>query len=117
MSTIAKYMRIVARGTVTPMGRSKYHQKVHNVYQLQCSYYSSKGADAFKYKDFSQKMLTFEPSSNPQDHVQIPKEDLVFGQQFTPHMLMLQYESKKWSPPKIIPFQNISISPASSGLH
>jgi hypothetical protein len=69
------------------------------------------------YKNFKHNRLTFERSSVQQPDVQTAKEDLVFGQQFTPHMLLLTYENKKWSHPQIIPFQNLSISPAASGLH
>ena len=50
------------------------------------------------------------------------KEDLVFGQTPSDHMLLIEYEHHegdgwKWGSPKIIPYQDLSISPAASCLH
>ncbi len=44
-------------------------------------------------------------------------DDLVFGENFTDHMLVAEYKDGKWSDPVIKPFGNISISPASQALH
>lgn len=41
----------------------------------------------------------------------------MFGRQFTPHMLQVQYDNHQWCEPKIVPYENLSISPAASGLH
>ena len=46
------------------------------------------------------------------------KEDLVFGTTMSDHMLTVEWDLKNgWGSPKIIPYQNLSISPAASGLH
>lgn len=67
--------------------------------------YSSQAAD-----------LTIERSSVSQ-----PKPDpssLVFGKHFSDHMLTIEWsEADGWQPPKIKPFQNLSLHPASSALH
>lgn len=42
---------------------------------------------------------------------------LEFGQHNTDHMLCCDYAAGRWQKPKIIPFQNFSLSPASLGLH
>jgi len=49
---------------------------------------------------------------------QPPKEQLAFGQTISDHMLMVEWDAKKqWGAPKIVPHQNLSISPAASCLH
>ena len=46
------------------------------------------------------------------------KEDLVFGTTTTDHMLMIEWnKNDKWGSPKILPYQNLQISPAASCLH
>jgi branched-chain amino acid aminotransferase len=42
---------------------------------------------------------------------------LLFGQTFSPHMLLIHYENKAWQTPSIVPYGNINISPAASALH
>lgn len=44
-------------------------------------------------------------------------KNLEFGATYSDHMLVVDYKNNQWSSPKIIPFQNISMSPASSVLH
>ena len=44
-------------------------------------------------------------------------ENLQFGKVFTDHMLMCQYTNGEWSAPKIMPYGNIPLSPASSMIH
>lgn len=50
-----------------------------------------------------------------------PKPDpgeLVFGKQFTDHMLTIEWDSVTgWGKPQIKPFGNLSLHPASSALH
>ncbi|XP_016395493.1 branched-chain-amino-acid aminotransferase, cytosolic-like [Sinocyclocheilus rhinocerous] len=50
-----------------------------------------------------------------------PKPDpstLVFGKQFSDHMLTVSWsEARGWQAPQIKPFQNLSLHPASSALH
>ena len=46
------------------------------------------------------------------------KEDLVFGTTMSDHMLTIEWDKEnKWSAPKIIPYQDLKISPAASCLH
>jgi hypothetical protein len=44
---------------------------------------------------------------------------LIFGQTFSPHMLLIQYDKYNygWQTPSIVPYGNIHISPAASALH
>lgn len=46
-----------------------------------------------------------------------PKEELAFGKTFTDHMLSVNYSEGEWSAPRIGPYGDLRISPASSGLH
>ena len=48
---------------------------------------------------------------------EIDFKNLEFGATYADHMLVADYINKEWSSPKIVPFQNISMSPASSVLH
>lgn len=42
---------------------------------------------------------------------------LGFGRYFTDHMLVMDYADGKWSDPEIVPFENLSMSPATNILH
>ncbi|KAL6857734.1 branched-chain-amino-acid transaminase bat2 [Amphichorda felina] len=45
-------------------------------------------------------------------------EDLVFGKEFTDHMLMIEWTEKDgWLDPKIVPYQNLSLDPATCVFH
>ncbi len=51
-------------------------------------------------------------------HVLPPDSELGFGKYFTDHMFVMDYEAGKgWENPRIIPFANISLHPASTVLH
>jgi branched-chain amino acid aminotransferase len=48
----------------------------------------------------------------------IPHNQLVFGKAFTDHMLSLEWTaSDGWLPPRITPYQNLSLDPATCVLH
>lgn len=44
-------------------------------------------------------------------------ENIVFGRIFTDHMLTADYKDGKWGDVKVVPFQNLSLSPATTVLH
>lgn len=47
-----------------------------------------------------------------------PNAELVFGRAFTDHMLSLEWIAKTgWLAPQIMPYQNLSLDPATSVLH
>jgi branched-chain amino acid aminotransferase len=43
--------------------------------------------------------------------------NLTFGEEFTDHMFVCDYEKGKWINPKIIPYEEFKMSPSSSVLH
>lgn len=45
------------------------------------------------------------------------EEDLKFGRTFTDHMLICDFVNGKWQTSEIIPYQNISLDPATSFIH
>lgn len=56
--------------------------------------------------------LTQNPKSKPDPN------NLVFGKYFSDHMLTINWTSEKgWEKPRIIPFENLSLAPATSCLH
>lgn len=60
-----------------------------------------------------QIQMTKEPQKKP-----APSQPLQFGKTFTDHMLMVEWNSQAgWGPPRIQPFQNLTLHPACSGLH
>jgi hypothetical protein len=47
-----------------------------------------------------------------------PKEDLVFGRNFTDHMLKVEWTAQKgWAAPEIVPYQKICLDPATCVFH
>jgi branched-chain amino acid aminotransferase len=48
---------------------------------------------------------------------EIDFQNLEFGATYADHMLVADFKNKEWGAPKIVPFQNISMSPATSVLH
>jgi hypothetical protein len=47
-----------------------------------------------------------------------PKEELVFGKTMSDHMLMIDWDvANKWGAPRIVPREDLKISPAASCLH
>ena len=56
--------------------------------------------------------LTQNPKSKPDPN------NLVFGKYFSDHMLTINWTSENgWEKPRIIPFENLSLAPATSCLH
>ena len=57
--------------------------------------------------------LTTQPKEKP-----VPGQKLGFGQIFTDHMFVMNYTAGQgWHDPRIVPFQNISLSPAAMVYH
>ncbi|CAZ81609.1 unnamed protein product [Tuber melanosporum] len=45
-------------------------------------------------------------------------EDLIFGRNFTDHMLSIEWTARSgWAAPKITPYQNLSLDPATCVFH
>ena len=44
-------------------------------------------------------------------------DNLVFGKQFSDHMLMIDYKDGEWQQGEIVPFDNIPFHPAISAIH
>ena len=56
--------------------------------------------------------LTQNPKTKPDPN------NLVFGKYFSDHMLTVNWTSENgWENPKIVPFENFSLAPATSCLH
>ncbi len=48
---------------------------------------------------------------------QVDFNNLPFGRTFSDHMLVADFEDGEWKAPKIVPYAEISVSPAASALH
>ncbi len=44
-------------------------------------------------------------------------DNIPFGRVFSDHMLVMDYKDGKWQEPEIIPFENMSLHPATSAIH
>ena len=75
--------------------------------------------EQFRPRWISSSKLTVEVKKDKTNFENRPsKEKLKFGTTFADHMLRIEFNTKtKWSDPKIVPFQNLSLSPAASSLH
>ncbi|MGZ5243283.1 MAG: branched-chain amino acid aminotransferase [Bacteroidia bacterium] len=64
--------------------------------------------------------MTYEIKTEKVKTSRLPEVDLkniVFGRIFTDHMLVADYADGDWQEVKIMPFQNLSLSPATTALH
>jgi len=48
---------------------------------------------------------------------QVDFDNIPFGKVFSDHMLIIDYADGKWQTPRITPFENLSLSPATSMIH
>jgi hypothetical protein len=68
----------------------------------------------------SSSQLTIEHQTDTTAFDERPsKENLVFGQTPSDHMLMIEFEKEtmQWGIPRIVPYQDLVLSPAASCLH
>ena len=67
----------------------------------------------------SSAALTVERTTNLERFQNRPaKEDLAFGKTLSDHMLMIEWnKGTNWGKPRIVPYQDLKISPAASVLH
>uniref|UniRef100_G3PP48 Branched-chain-amino-acid aminotransferase n=1 Tax=Gasterosteus aculeatus aculeatus TaxID=481459 RepID=G3PP48_GASAC len=78
---------------------------------LPLSFGSLRNASSFKASDLViERNAACKPKPDP--------STLVFGKQFSDHMLTINWSAKAgWEAPRIKPFQNLSLHPATSALH
>lgn len=48
---------------------------------------------------------------------QVDFDKIIFGRQFSDHMFVMDYKDGKWEQGKIMPYQNLPMSPATHALH
>ncbi|MFI3205657.1 MAG: branched-chain amino acid aminotransferase [Clostridia bacterium] len=61
--------------------------------------------------------IAIEKTNNPKEKP-IDKSSLGFGKIFTDHMFVMEYtEGKGWHDPKVMPYQNLSLDPATMVFH
>ncbi|NBU72042.1 MAG: branched chain amino acid aminotransferase, partial [Bacteroidetes bacterium] len=48
---------------------------------------------------------------------QVDFDNLPFGSTFADHMFLCDFRDGKWCDPRIMPYQSLSLSPATSALH
>lgn len=47
----------------------------------------------------------------------LTKDNIQFGKEYADHMLVCDYKNGSWQTPEIVPFENFSLSPATSFMH
>ncbi|PVH79881.1 branched-chain-amino-acid aminotransferase [Cadophora sp. DSE1049] len=73
-------------------------------------------ASNVKAQDIDPSKLTITKTTTPKEL--LPANELVFGRTFTDHMLSLEWTAADgWLPPRITPYQNLSLDPASCVFH
>lgn len=61
---------------------------------------------------------TFEIRKTTQSRIaEVDFSNLVFGRSFSDHMLVAKYENGQWGKTEIVPYGNLSLSPATAALH
>ena len=70
-------------------------------------------------RSISSSKLTIEKTTDTSRYENKPKnEDLQFGQTISDHMLMVEWDKEnKWNAPRIVPYQDLKISPAASCIN
>jgi branched-chain amino acid aminotransferase len=67
-------------------------------------------------KKLTAKDIAIQKTSQPK--IKPPPEDMLFGKNFSDHMFIMEYsDDKGWNSPKIVPYGNLSLSPASMVFH
>ena len=62
------------------------------------------------------KDIKTEKTQNPK--IKPPPSDMLFGKNFSDHMFVMEYDQPEgWHDPKIVPYKNLSLSPASMVFH
>ncbi len=59
----------------------------------------------------------FETNTDKKSITRPEPEEIQFGKKFSNHMLVANYENGQWQDANIIPFKNLSLSPATSFIH
>lgn len=80
--------------------------------------YALQAADASdpKLSSIDASQLEITKTTTPRDL--LPNDQLVFGRTFTDHMLSLEWTaSEGWLKPRITPYQNLSLDPATCVFH
>ncbi|PBP15796.1 branched-chain-amino-acid aminotransferase [Diplocarpon rosae] len=84
----------------------------------QARFYSvhAEAASTIKLQEIDPSKLSITKTTTPKELV--PQDELVFGRTFTDHMLSLEWTaSTGWLAPRITPYQNLSLDPASCVFH
>lgn len=70
----------------------------------------------FPFDNYGQKVnISVERTQHPKPKV--PNEKLGFGKVMSDHMLEIDFDGSKWSEPRIVPYHNLSLDPATSVFH
>ena len=65
---------------------------------------------------FTAKDIAIQKTNQPK--TKPPPEDMIFGKNFSDHMFVMEYSGDRgWNSPKIVPYDNISLSPAAMVFH
>lgn len=114
---MASIRQLLPRGTRIA-GRSSLSYGATATTRQQRRQYSIQAPDAsdpaLKKVDVSQLSIT--KTTTPKTIT--PNNELVFGRTFTDHMMSLEWTATEgWLPPRIMPYQNLSLDPATCVFH
>lgn len=98
---------------IAPRGRSFQGSGAFNQWQKS---FSIRAAAASQFPGLDLSKLTITQTSTPKTLT--APQDLVFGRTFTDHMLSVEWTAKDgWLAPRIVPYQNLSLDPATCVFH
>lgn len=97
----------------------KLNGKLSNSLRSQCNNFN-KHHYYQQHRWISSSKLTIEKTKDESrfSNVMPEKKDLKFGMTMSDHMLMIEWDDEQnWACPKIVPLQDLRLSPAASVLH
>lgn len=59
--------------------------------------------------------IIIERTKNPK--TKVPNEKLGFGKYMSDHMLEIDFDGKQWGTPRIVPYHDLCLDPATSVFH
>jgi branched-chain amino acid aminotransferase len=97
----------------------RYHESYLTVHNMIRHTHKLQQLQVVLHRGIASSRLKITKISDDNSHFQSKpcNTDLKFGTTFSDHMLTIEYKMGSWQDPQIVPYQNLSISPAASSLH
>ncbi|KAF2088749.1 branched-chain-amino-acid aminotransferase [Saccharata proteae CBS 121410] len=107
----ARLLQVFSKQSNSPSFACLSAQRCRRAYSV-----STDATSSTKLAELDPSKLSVLKTTTPKDL--LPSEELVFGRTFTDHMLSIEWTaSQGWLAPRITPYQNLSLDPATCVFH